>query len=179
MGLTIGNRGKTGQWVILGAAASLVIFFGVYGYFVEATVRIGFSVYQVPGRSHRADHVHHDRHLPVQGGARHWVDQLGKDSRARPIRLDPPGRHVYLANGSQWDTHAMPFDSIGTFMRSCQDTSVDAFSPTLGFAALVISVCVLLFLGLIGFIFWLGSLGEKKPIAPPTAMTPETVPASD
>ena len=45
-----------------------------------------------------------------------------------------------------------------------QDTSVDAFSPTLGFAARVISVCVLIFLGLIGFIFWLGNLSEKKAV---------------
>jgi cytochrome bd-type quinol oxidase subunit 1 len=45
-----------------------------------------------------------------------------------------------------------------------QDTSVDAFSPTLGFAARVISVCVLLFMALIGVIFWLGHLGEKKEV---------------
>jgi len=41
---------------------------------------------------------------------------------------------------------------------------VDALSPTLGFAARVISVCVLLFLALIGVIFWLGHLGEKKEV---------------
>jgi hypothetical protein len=57
-----------------------------------------------------------------------------------------------------------------------QDTSVDAFSPTLGFAARVISVCVLVFLGLMGFIFWLGNLGEKKA---PAALRPEPLPATD
>jgi DNA-binding transcriptional LysR family regulator len=31
----------------------------------------------------------------------------------------------------------------------------------LGYAAIVISACVLIFLGLIGFIFWLGGLVEK------------------
>ncbi|HLE03650.1 MAG TPA: cytochrome ubiquinol oxidase subunit I, partial [Anaerolineales bacterium] len=45
--LTFRDRGRLGQWIILGSAASVVIFFGVYGYFVEATIRIGFSVYQV------------------------------------------------------------------------------------------------------------------------------------
>ena len=35
------------QWAALGIAAAIVIFFGVYGYFVESLVRIGFSVYQV------------------------------------------------------------------------------------------------------------------------------------
>jgi hypothetical protein len=49
---------------------------------------------------------------------------------------------------------------------------VDAFSPTLGFAARVISVCVLLFIGLVAFIFWLGNLSQKK-----EAATEETVPA--
>ena len=60
--------------------------------------------------------------------------------------------------------------------RSLQDTSVDAFSPTLGFAARVISVCVLVFLGLMGFIFWLGNLSEKKATA---ALRPEALPAAD
>lgn len=69
-----------------------------------------------------------------------------------------------------------------------QDTSVGAFSPGMGFAARVISVCVLLFLGLIGFIFWLSNIGENKesiaqeeshtsPI--PAAVEPEPVPAAD
>jgi cytochrome bd-type quinol oxidase subunit 1 len=43
-----------------------------------------------------------------------------------------------------------------------QDTSPDAFTPTLGFATKVISVCVLLFFALIAFVFWLASLHDKK-----------------
>src|SRR4029453_3566014 len=35
------------QFAIFAAAAAIVIFFGVYGYFVEAAVRIKFSVPQV------------------------------------------------------------------------------------------------------------------------------------
>jgi hypothetical protein len=41
---------KTGmavQWAAFGAAAAVVVFYGIYGYFVESIVRIGFSVYQV------------------------------------------------------------------------------------------------------------------------------------
>src|SRR5262249_56046438 len=41
------TMGMTIQWAALGVAAAIVIFFGVYGYFVESLVRIGFSVYQV------------------------------------------------------------------------------------------------------------------------------------
>src|SRR5436305_11830172 len=35
------------QAAMFAIAASVVLFYGVYGYFVEAIVRIGFSVYQV------------------------------------------------------------------------------------------------------------------------------------
>ncbi|MGH7411277.1 MAG: hypothetical protein ACREJ6_09525, partial [Candidatus Methylomirabilis sp.] len=40
-------------------------------------------------------------------------------------------------------------------------TSVDAVTPALGYAANVITVVTTVFLGLVLFIFWLGSLGEK------------------
>ena len=35
------------QWAAFAVAAGIVVFYGVYGYFVESLVRIGFSVYQV------------------------------------------------------------------------------------------------------------------------------------
>src|SRR5262245_51491884 len=41
------RTGMAIQWAALGLAAAIVIFYGVYGYFVESLVRIGFSVYQV------------------------------------------------------------------------------------------------------------------------------------
>lgn len=43
-----------------------------------------------------------------------------------------------------------------------RDTSVDAFTPTLGFATKVVSVNVLVFFVLIGFVFWLAGLAGKK-----------------
>jgi hypothetical protein len=46
-----------------------------------------------------------------------------------------------------------------------QDTSEWAATPALGYAAQVITACVLIFLGLIGFIFWLGGLVEKPIVA--------------
>ena len=42
-----------------------------------------------------------------------------------------------------------------------RDTSVDAFTPTLGFATKVVSVTVLIFFALIGFVFWLASLHDR------------------
>jgi cytochrome d ubiquinol oxidase subunit I len=47
-----------------------------------------------------------------------------------------------------------------------QDTSVDAFTPTIGFAAKVTSVTVLIFFALVGVVFWLSSLsGAKAPVS--------------
>ncbi|GIX45791.1 MAG: hypothetical protein KatS3mg131_0002 [Candidatus Tectimicrobiota bacterium] len=45
--LTFKDRGTWGQVLLFLLSAAIVIFYGVYGYFVEAIVRIGFSVLQV------------------------------------------------------------------------------------------------------------------------------------
>jgi hypothetical protein len=46
-----------------------------------------------------------------------------------------------------------------------RDTSEWAATPALGFAAIVISACVLIFFALVAFIFWLGGLAEKPVIS--------------
>jgi cytochrome d ubiquinol oxidase subunit I len=43
-----------------------------------------------------------------------------------------------------------------------RDNSVDAFTPTLGFATQVVSITVLIFCVLIGFVFWVSGLSGKK-----------------
>ena len=47
LALAFANRGTWGQGMLFLMSASVVIFYGVYGYFVEAIVRIGFSILQV------------------------------------------------------------------------------------------------------------------------------------
>jgi cytochrome bd ubiquinol oxidase subunit I len=42
-----------------------------------------------------------------------------------------------------------------------RDQSVDAFTPTLGFATKVVSATVLLFFLLIGLVFWISSLHDR------------------
>jgi hypothetical protein len=54
-----------------------------------------------------------------------------------------------------------------------RDTSPDAFTPTLGFATKVVSVTVLIFFLMIGFIFWLASLSGKKNWRPKAVPVPE------
>jgi hypothetical protein len=48
-----------------------------------------------------------------------------------------------------------------------RDTSPQAATPALGYAAQIISVCVLIFLGLVAFIFWVGGLAEKPILTHP------------
>ena len=55
-----------------------------------------------------------------------------------------------------------------------RDTSADAFTPTLGFATQVVSVTVLAFFLLIGFVFWITSLHDRPEYVP--APAPERVP---
>ena len=54
-----------------------------------------------------------------------------------------------------------------------RDNSVDAFTPTLGFATQVVSVTTLIFFAMIGVVFWLSSLSSKRPWEPRTPRTRE------
>lgn len=157
--LTLRDRGKLGQWLIIASATFVVIFFGIYGYFVDSFVRIGFSVYQVLAVltaliAVTAIDVYLYRSAPNIGKI-HW----GKMPARTQYVL------ILLAVTFTWLMGLMGYARNAIrqhwhIYEVLQDTSVDAFSPSLGYAARVISVCVLLFLGLMGFIFWLGSLSE-------------------
>jgi preprotein translocase subunit SecG len=47
-----------------------------------------------------------------------------------------------------------------------EDTSVDAFTPTIGYAAIVVSVTVFIFFVFIATVFWLTGLTNKEPWKP-------------
>jgi hypothetical protein len=169
--LTVRGRGKLGQWLILGSAAFVVIFFGVYGYFVEAVVRIGFSIYQVLAVLTALISVTTIDVLLFQGAPDFGAIRWGK----MPVRSQYI--LILLAVTFTWLMGLMGYARNAIrqhwhVYQVVQDTSIDAFSPTLGFAARVISVCVLLFIGLVGFIFWLGNLGQKKEMASDIVATP-------
>jgi hypothetical protein len=61
-----------------------------------------------------------------------------------------------------------------------RDTSEYAATPALGYAANMISICVVIFLGMVAFIFWLGGLAERSMSKPKGAppLTPHTQPAA-
>ena len=46
-----------------------------------------------------------------------------------------------------------------------RDNSADAFTPTLGYAANVVSVGTIIFLALVIFVFWLGQVSARETVA--------------
>jgi cytochrome bd ubiquinol oxidase subunit I len=160
LGLTFLNRGTLGQWLLFAMSAVVVVSFGVYGYFVEAIVRIGFSIVQVSSVlmvlivGTTIDVVIF-RGAPVVGEI-----QWGKiPERAQYILF-------LLATSFTWLMGLMGYVRSGLrthwhVFNAVRDYSSDAFTPPLGFACWVVSVIVLVFLLLISFIFWLAHLGTQ------------------
>jgi cytochrome bd-type quinol oxidase subunit 1 len=154
---------KTGhaiQLTIFGAVAVFVIFLGVYGYFVEATVRIGLSVPQVLSVlfamvSITAIDVFLYR-TPRKTGEVRW----GRIPAVSQYVL------IFIAVTFTWLMGLMGYVRSGLRQHwhvygIIRDTSVDAFTPTLGFATKVVSATVLLFFALIGLVFWISSLHDR------------------
>ena len=158
------RRGTTIQGALFVISAAVVLFYGVYGYFVPAIVRIGFSVYQVLAVLATIIGV---ITLDV-------VMMRGAESRGEIRWGEMPDRAQYalliLAVTFTWLMGLMGFARSGIrqhwhVYEVMRDTSVDAATPALGYASLVISACVLIFLGLVAFIFWVGGLAEKPVIS--------------
>ena len=149
------------QGAAFALSAVVVVFYGVYGYFVTAIVRIGFSVYQVLAVLATI--------LFVIG-----IDMAmlrGAKSRGEIRWGRMPDRSQYalliLAVTFTWLMGLMGFARSGIrqhwhVYEVIRDTSEQAFTPALGPAATIISICVLIFFALVGFIFWLGGLAERS-----------------
>ena len=154
---------KTGmavQWAAFAVAALIVVFYGVYGYFVESIVRIGFSVYQVLAVL-GAIAVVMAIDVPMFKGAR-------STGAIRWGTIAPRSQYVLilLAVTFTWLMGLMGFARSGIRQHwhvygVLRDTSVDAVTPALGYAANVITIVTLVFFALVMFIFWIGGLGEK------------------
>jgi len=160
LALTFLNRGTVGQWLLFAMAAVVVVFFGAYGYFVEAIVRIGFSIVQVSSVLMvlivgTAIDVVIFRGAPLVGEI-----QWGKiPERAQYILF-------LLATSFTWLMGLMGYARSGLrthwhVFNVVRDYSSDAFTPPLGFACWVISVITLVFMLLVSFIFWLAHLGTQ------------------
>jgi len=148
------------QWAAFFVAAAIVVFYGVYGYFVESIVRIGFSVYQV-GAVLGAIVLVMTIDIPMFRGAR-------STGAIRWGRIPARSQYVLilLAVTFTWLMGLMGFARSGIrqywhVYGVMRDTSVDAVTPALGYAANVITIVTAAFFALVMFIFWLGGLSER------------------
>ena len=148
------------QWAALGIAAVIVTFYGVYGYFVESIVRIGFSVYQVLAVL-AAIVVVMVIDIPMFKGAT-------STGTIRWGTIAPRSQYVLilLAVTFTWLMGLMGFARSGIRQHwhvygVMRDTSPEAVTPALGYAANVITLVTIVFFALVMFIFWLGGLAEK------------------
>lgn len=155
------RAGTLVQGAMFALAAGVVLFFGIRGYFVEAIVRIGFSVYQVLAVLTCIVFVTVIDILMGRGAQSLGTIQWGK--------MPPRSQYALfvLAVTFTWLMGLMGFARSGIrqywhVWQVMQDTSQYAATPALGYAAKMISTCVLIFLALIAFVFWLGGLAEKS-----------------
>ena len=148
------------QFSVFALSAAIVIFFGIYGYFVEAAVRIKFSIPQVGS-------------VLVAMVLITVLDVIlfRKAKETSPMRwgkINPISQYVliFIAISFTWLMGLMGYVRAGLRQHwhvfgVIRDNSVDAFTPTLGYATKIVSLTVLIFFALIGVVFWLASLSGK------------------
>jgi len=159
------RNGTIVQGAMFVIAAIIVLFYGIRGYFVEAIVRIGYSIYQVGAVLACIIFVTIIDVMLSRGAESRGAIQWGK--------MPPRSQYALfiLAVTFTWLMGLMGFARSGIrqhwhVWQVYQDTSGHAATPALGYASIVISTCVLVFLALVGFIFWLGGLAEKSTFVP-------------
>jgi len=155
------RAGNIAQLAIFGLASANVIFLGIYGYFVEATVRIGLSVPQVLSVLIAMVSIT-VIDIFLFRGAR-------MDAEVRWGRIPAIAQYVliFIAVTFTWLMGLMGYVRSGLRQHwhvygVMRDRSVDAYTPTLGDATIIVSWTVIVFFLLIGFVFWLASLHDKK-----------------
>ncbi|MFQ5776573.1 MAG: cytochrome ubiquinol oxidase subunit I [Terriglobia bacterium] len=151
-------RGRIGgllQWAVLATAAGIVLFFGVKGYFVEAEVRIGYSVYQVMAVLFALIVVTALDLFLFLGAKSLGQVEWGKMPRRSQYAL------VLLAMAFTLTIGLMGFVRSGIrnswhVYSVVRDTSPQAFTPTMGYGATMITAATLIFFALLFVIFWFG-----------------------
>jgi len=169
------KQGTMVQGLALGLAAAVVIFYGVYGYFVTAIVRIGFSVYQVLSVLAAMILVVVLDILMLRGAETRGAIRWGQMPARSQYIL------IILAVTFTWLMGLMGFARSGIrqhwhIWEVMRDTSQWAATPALGYAGVVISACVLIFLAIVAFVFWIGGLIEKPVLAAAPAERPQAAP---
>jgi cytochrome bd-type quinol oxidase subunit 1 len=154
------GKGHAAQLTIFAVTALFVIFLGVYGYFVEATVRIGLSVPQVLSVLFAMVSITAIDLFLFRGASKTGEVRWGRIPAISQYVL------IFIAVTFTWLMGLMGYVRSGLRQHwhvygVIRDQSVDAFTPTLGFATKVVSVTVLAFFLLIGIVFWISSLHDR------------------
>ena len=141
---------------------AIVIGFGIAGYFVDARTRIGFSVPQV-GSVLLTMIIVTILDIKIFKGAK----QVGKIEWGKMPAISQYIL-VTLAVSFTWLMALMGYVRAGLKQHwhvygVIRDNSVDAYTPTLGYATQIVSITVLIFFLLIGFVFWLSGLSTHDP----------------
>jgi len=162
------RAGNIAQFSVFAAAAGIVIFFGIYGYFVEAAVRIKFSIPQVGSVLLAMILITILDVLLFRNAEKTGETHWGRMPAISQYTL------IFIAISFTWLMGLMGYVRSGLRQHwhvygVIRDTSVDAFTPTLGYATKVVSVTVLIFFAFIGVVFWLASLSGKQDWSPKTA----------
>ncbi len=156
------------QVVVFASAAALVLFYGVYGYYVDAATRIRFAIPQVYSVL-AAMAVITIIDLPLYRNAKQPSEtKWGKMPAVSQYAL------IFIALSFTWLMGLMGYVRSGLRQEwhvygVVLDTSPEAYTPTLGYATQVVSATVLAFFFLIGVVFWLSSLSGKKTLEPEAA----------
>ncbi len=160
MFLVRGRIGSPLQWVILLGAAGIVVYYGIKGYYVDTEVRIGYSVYQVMAVLFAILVVTAIDLFIFFGSKSLGEVQWGK--------MPPRAQYVLVLLGVVF---TLTMGLMG-FARSgiretwhvygvVRDTSPQAYTPTLGYAAVVITAATLIFFGLLFVIFRFGMRSKE------------------
>jgi len=168
------NKVAVVPWVKAGNAAQIALFtagivnimiLGVYyGYFTNTVYKVAASIPQVMTT------------LVIIVVAIVLDSFMYKGAReVAPLRWGRvPGRAQYalflLAVSFTWLMGLMGYIRSGIrqhwhVVDIMRDASVDAFTPTLGYAANVVSVATILFMAIVIFVFWLSQISGTKTVA--------------
>ncbi|MBI5747967.1 MAG: cytochrome ubiquinol oxidase subunit I [Nitrospinae bacterium] len=164
------NKIATASWTSTGNALQVALFaggainivtLGVYGYFIPANIRIGLSIPQVMTTLT----------IIIVSSVLDGFMYKGAKSTG-PIEWGKMGQRsqyalFLLAVSFTWLMGLMGY--VRSALRQhwhvytvFRDNSLDAYTPTLGYAAGIITIAVYIFIALVIFAFWIANFSAKK-----------------
>lgn len=155
------TQGNAAIAAIITVAVTNIVLLGIYGYYLPANIRIGLSIPQVFSTlSTMILCTIIDMRMYRKAESTGPIEWGKMPARSQYVL-------ILLAIAFTWLMGLMGFIRSGLRLHYhvngiMRDYSVDAFTPTLAYAANVVNITVLLFLALNAFIFWLAEFSAKK-----------------